>query len=36
VCLLLWTFAAMSSFDPRLLLLMSVLSVALFRLSRIR
>ena len=36
LCLLVWTFAAMSSFDPRLLLLMSFLSVALFRLSRIR
>jgi energy-coupling factor transport system permease protein len=36
VCLLLWSFAAMSSFDPRLLLLLAILSVALFRLSRIR
>ena len=36
VCMLAWSFAAMSSFDPRLLALMSILSVALFRLSRIR
>lgn len=36
VCLLMWTFAAMSSFDSRLLALMAVLSAVLFRLSRIR
>jgi energy-coupling factor transport system permease protein len=36
VCLLLWSFAAMSSFDPRLLALLAAASVALFRLSRIR
>ena len=35
-CLLLWTFAAMGSFDPRLLGLMAALSILLFRLSRIR
>ncbi len=36
VCLLLWSFAAMFTYDTRLLILLSVLSVALFRLSRIR
>lgn len=36
ICLLVSTFAAMTSFDPRLLAAMAVLSAALFRLSRIR
>ncbi|MDO4493903.1 MAG: energy-coupling factor transporter transmembrane component T [Clostridia bacterium] len=35
ICLVLWTFAAMSSYDPRLLGLMGLLSVVLFRLSKI-
>ena len=35
LCMLLWSFAAMGSFDPRLLALLAVLSVALFKLSRI-
>ena len=36
VCLLLWTFAAMSTYDTRLLVAMAVLSVTLFRISKIR
>jgi energy-coupling factor transport system permease protein len=36
LCLLFWTFAAMSSFDPRLLALLAIFSVALFPLSHIR
>lgn len=36
VCLLLWSFAAMLSYDTRLLAVLAVLSVLLFRLSRIR
>ncbi len=36
VCLLLWSFAAMSTYDTRLLILLPVLSFALFALSRIR
>lgn len=35
LCLLIWTFAAMGSFDPRLLALLAALSIGLFRLSRI-
>jgi energy-coupling factor transport system permease protein len=35
VCLLIWTFAAMGSFDPRLLFLLAALSIGLFGLSRI-
>ncbi len=36
VCLLLWTFAAMSTYDTRLLVVMAVLSLILFRISKIR
>ena len=36
VCLLLWSFAAMSTYDTRLLALLTLLSLALFALSRIR
>lgn len=36
VCLLLWSFAAMLTFDTRLVAALSVLSFALLRLSRIR
>ena len=36
VCLLLWTFAAMSTYDTRLLAGLTALSLALFALSRIR
>ena len=36
VCLLLWTFAAMSTYDTRLLVFMAVLSLVLFRISKIR
>ncbi|MCR5174538.1 MAG: energy-coupling factor transporter transmembrane protein EcfT [Oscillospiraceae bacterium] len=36
VCLLLWTFAAMSTYDTRLLVVMAVLSLILFRVSKIR
>ena len=36
VCLLLWSFAAMSTYDTRLLVLLTVLSLALFALSKIR
>ncbi|MEA4911381.1 MAG: energy-coupling factor transporter transmembrane component T [Oscillospiraceae bacterium] len=36
VCLLLWSFAAMSSFDTRLLAGLAVLALSLFRVSRIR
>ena len=36
VCLLLWSFAAMSTYDTRLLVAMPVMSVVLFSLSRIR
>ena len=36
VCLLLWTFAAMLTYDTRLLAAMPLLSAALFALSRIR
>ena len=35
VCLLLWSFAAMSTYDTRLLAALALASVALFRLSRI-
>ena len=34
-CLLLWSFAAMGTFDTRVLILLSVLSLVLFRLSHI-
>ena len=36
VCLLLWSFAAMSTYDTRLLLFLAALSVALFAVSKIR
>ena len=36
VCLLLWSFAAMMTYDTRLLAVMPVMSFALFALSRIR
>ncbi len=36
VCLLLWSFAAMLTYDTRLLALLAVLSIALFRAGRIR
>ena len=36
VCLLLWSFAAMSTYDTRFLLFLSVMALVLFRLSRIR
>ena len=36
LCLLLWSFAAMATYDTRLLLVLSVLSIFLFRLSKIR
>ncbi len=36
VCLLLWSFAAMSTYDTRLLALMAVVSFGLFALSKIR
>ena len=36
VCLLLWSFAAMSTYDTRLLVLLTVLSFVLFGLSKIR
>ena len=36
LCLLLWSFAAMATYDTRLLLVLSILSVFLFRLSKIR
>ena len=35
VCLLLWSFAAMSTYDTRMLLALALLSFALFRLSKI-
>ena len=35
VCLLLWSFAAMATYDTRLLLFLALLSLVLFRLSRI-
>ena len=35
VCLLLWSFAAMSTYDTRLLAVLTVASVVLFRVSRI-
>ena len=35
VCLLLWSFAAMATYDTRLLAFLALLSVLLFRLSRI-
>ncbi|MBR6353572.1 MAG: energy-coupling factor transporter transmembrane protein EcfT [Oscillospiraceae bacterium] len=35
VCLLLWSFAAMATYDTRLLVFLALLSVLLFRLSRI-
>jgi len=36
VCLLLWSFAAMSTYDTRLLVLLTVLSLVLFAFSKIR
>ncbi len=36
VCLLLWSFAAMSTYDTRLLLFMAIASLALFRVARLR
>ena len=36
VCLLLWSFAAMASYDTRLLIALTVLSLGLFALSKIR
>ena len=36
VCLLLWSFAAMTTYDTRLLVLLVVLSLILFRISKIR
>ena len=36
VCLLLWTFGAMSSFDPRFLLALFLLALILFKISKIR
>ena len=36
VCLLLWSFAAMSTYDTRLLVFLTILSLVLFHLSRIR
>ena len=36
VCLLLWSFAAMTSYDTRLLAVLTVLCVPLFAVSRIR
>ena len=36
VCLLLWSFAAMTTYDTRLLVFLTLLSLALFLLSRIR
>ncbi|MBR5641310.1 MAG: energy-coupling factor transporter transmembrane protein EcfT [Firmicutes bacterium] len=36
VCLLLWSFGAMSSFDPRYLFALFVIAVILFRISKIR
>ncbi len=36
VCLLLWSFAAMSTYDTRLLVLLTLLSFVLFRISKIR
>ena len=36
VCLLLWSFAAMSTYDTRLLVFLTILSLVLFALSRIR
>ena len=36
VCLLLWSFGAMSSFDPRFLFALFVIAVILFRISKIR
>ena len=36
ICLLLWSFAAMATYDTRLLLVLSLLSILLFRISKIR
>ena len=36
VCLLLWSFGAMSSFDPRFLFALFVLALVLFKISKIR
>lgn len=36
VCLLLWSFAAMATYDTRMLLALSILSVILFKISKIK
>lgn len=36
VCLLLWSFAAMATYDTRLLVFLTVMSIVLFRISKIR
>ena len=36
VCLLLWSFGAMSSFDPRFLFALFILALVLFKISKIR
>ena len=36
LCLLLWSFGAMSSFDPRFLFALFVLAVILFKISKIK
>ena len=36
ICLLLWSFAAMATYDTRLLLILSLLSILLFRISKIK
>lgn len=36
ICLLLWTFGAMATYDTRLLVVLAVMSIVLFRMSRIR
>ena len=36
ICLLLWSFAAMATYDTRLLLVLSLLSILLFRISKIK
>ena len=36
ICLLLWSTAAMVTYDTRLLLILSFLSILLFRISKIR
>ena len=36
ICLVLWTFAAMSTYDTRLLAVMAVLSIVLFQISKLK